>query len=391
MLPLLPHPSTSKGAEHGRQSTGYHDSPVRHLRLPFRAQAPGCNRPIGSNGTTERLLAQATVEFNRSTYTEPTRFGRDGVKDFSPRPSDIQMAIGHAGNDDYAAKNRSVWEPLVTRVNSQIVQVYLQNRIKDGEGLIVLGYKTGHGGPAEAALFDLKTRLPDQFTVLLSNLPHDADGRERLREGYDRFARYKENGLIEVCLLTDNSSPLATRLFDLDKQDWYIAKALASLLAGQVHFTTNRSLAEVGRTLGEYSAFAGLSFASRGLVPLNQPVGWCALQKVVPNLPQRGITNVTHTVGEAIEATKLALFHPDHRAIDEELQFQKPLFVVYTVPISLGDRAWIPFSNQVRKWLANHVPKAVPIFAAGKGTPDPRYTHDYWLLLAAGLRLLPDC
>ena len=226
---------------------------------------PKLRADIDALGATPRLLAQATVEFNRSTYTEPTKFGRDGVKDFSPRPSDIQMAIGHAGNDEYAAKNRSAWEPLVTRVNSQIVQVYLQNRIKDGEGLIVLGYKTGHGGPAEAALFDLKTRLPDQFTVLLSNLPHDADGRERLREGYDRFSRYKEEGLIEVCLLTDNSSPLATRLFDLYKQDWYIAKALASLLAGQVHFTTNRSLAEVGRTLGEYSAFAGLSFASRGL------------------------------------------------------------------------------------------------------------------------------
>lgn len=352
-----------------------------HLFLPKLRQA--CD----DLGATANVLTTGVLEMNRATFTERTRFGQGGVTDVSPLPEEIQNAIGFSGSDEVALMNQDAWYPLAHRMVDKTVEAHLSAHLADGQCLWIQGVNTGHGRPADLMLRELKRSLPRQFTVVHSTMPDNVDKRERVRTGYELFLRLKDEGLVETTLLNDNLSPFA-RTFNLGIQDRFTATALASLIAGQAHFSRNPSLAEVGRSLGDYGAFVGLALASRGLVVGKEPAAWAAGRKLF-GLPARGSGNLENALLVAKETTRQALTEEHSLVIEETIDLRKPFFLVYTVPMAIRDRKWIVFSNQIRTWLANTYPTAIPVFASGNGTPDPRRFSSYWLQVSA-LFPMPD-
>jgi hypothetical protein len=340
------------------------------------------------------ILTYGRSDFNRGTASAPTAYGQDGVRDVSPHPSEILNAIGFAGSDEIARINRDLWEHVVHAMISKVVQAHSDANLRDGQTLWFQGMKTGHGQPAGAGLSDLKTRLPRNFVVVQSVISDDQDRREMAATGYDLFCGLKEQGIIESTWLLDNQSPFALA-FNLEVQDRFHAKAVASVIAAQGQFSRNPSLAEVGRSLGRRSAFAGLAFASRSLV-VKEVRGWSKLreatQKLAGNatLPVRGYGDVTNVILEAKEATKHAIKNREAHAIDEEIDLGQQFFVVYTIPMSVRQTsAWGTIGGEIRRWLANDYPTATPIFASGPGTPDPRFSGSYWLQVSV-LYPIPD-
>jgi hypothetical protein len=227
------------------------------------------------------------------------------------------------------------------------------------------------------------------FIVASSVMPDNFDKRENLREGHDLFVKLKDDGVVETTFLVDNLGPFARR-YSLAVMDAFQSKALASLLAAQAHFSRNPSLAEVGRSLGDYAALVGMAFASRQVAVAKEVWGWPILRWGLKELPYRGTGDLANVVLEAREATTTALTDPQALAIQETIDLGKPFYVVYTAPLSRRDaQGWGRFSNQIRTWLANTFPTAIPVFVSGNGTPDPRYTGPYWVQ-ATVLFPMPD-
>ncbi len=339
-------------------------------------------------GANRAILTAGRFEFNRATASEPTDFGRDGIKDVSPSPSEILNAVGNAGNDEIAEGNRDCWEPVSHAMMHKVVQALAQAGLVDGQTLWAQGLRTGHKIPAEEALRELKARQPRQFLIVASTLPDDFDKRDRLRDGHDLFFRLWQEKVIEAALLVDNAS-LFARTYSLDIQDRFETTALASLLAAQFHFGRNSSLAEGARSLGDYAAYLGMTFSSRSIVVGKEIPWWRLLRKGITWLPQRGSAPLNSVILEAQATTKLALTDPTAAAIEEPVNFDLPFTIIYTVPLPRVNQLWIEFSREMRRWLANAYPKATPVFAAGNGTPDPRYPGDYWVQ-ASVLYPLPD-
>lgn len=331
-------------------------------------------------GGTASLLTQGALDINNATFTAPTQYGKNGVKDVSPSPKKVANAIGFAGSDEIALQNRDHWYPLAYSLIDRVIQAHLQRRLVDGQGLWLMGLRTGHGQPAEEMLREFKTRLPRHYTVGMSTMPDNADKRDKLREGHDLFVRLKDEGLLETTILLDNRSPFATH-FDLDVQDRYAAKALATLIAAQGQNGKNPSLAEISRSLGEYGAFVGVAMRSRSLVAGREYPGWGLLRGL--GLPSRGFGDLDNVLLEAQEATKQVLTDPSALAIDEVIDLHKPVFVAYTIPIPTTDKRWITFSSKLRSFLANQYPSVVPVLASGQGTPVPHRTSAYWLQASA--------
>ncbi len=355
-----------------------------------RGFGPTIDQAIDTLRARGVILAEGCFDFNRLTASKPTNYGRGGVRDVSPQPREILNAIGHAGSDEVAEENRTIWQRACHAMVDRVVQAYMAEQLVDGQCLWLQGERTGHRKPAEETLIAYKTRLPKHFVIAKSVLPDDFNKRERLREGHDLFVGLKDTGVVETTILTDNMSPFA-RTFTLDVQDKFEAKALASLIAAQAHFLKSSSLAEVGRSLGDYGAFVGMAFASRTL-PIAQEVAWWrAVRGLVHWFPQRGSAEVENLILEAQEATKAALTDPHALAIEEHIDRErKSFFIIYTLPIPIADeQMWLTFSNRLRQWLANTYPTATPVFASGNGTPDPRFTGSYWVQ-ASVLFPMPD-
>lgn len=338
-------------------------------------------------GASRMFLTNGFIELNRSTYFERKGLDREGVIDVSPSPEDIKNAIGNAGSDEIAESNRENWEPLAQRMVDRIVQAHVDLRLEDGATLWTQGLLTGHRLPAGQVLRSLKKRIPKQFINVYSTLPDNFDKRDRLRDGYDLFHRLKAEGVIDTTFLTDNLSPFARR-FSLAEQDRYVAKTLASLLAAQLHFTKNPSIAEIGRSLGDYAALVGMAFSSRSLVVAKEVAGWNLLRRTV-GLPTRGFGHLGNLVIEAKLGTEAALGEPEARAIEEAIDLRMPFVAVYTVPLRPSDKRWITFSNEIRTWLMNYYPTATPVFVSGNGTPDSRFVGSYWLQVSI-LFPMPD-
>ena len=128
------------------------------------------------------------------------------------------------------------------------------------------------------------------------------------------------------------------------------------------------------------SPFAGWAFASQPLVPVYEGVGRRILRGLGAAPARYDLGDVGHLVRVAQLTTEQALRDPDARALAEPVDQQAPYYVVYTLPLPLDDTsAWQQFSNQVRRWLSNTYPLAVPLFTAGQGTPDSRATGRSWL------------
>lgn len=338
---------------------------------------------------TPSLSTVGVAEFNRAVNNQPLRLARPGVVDVSPAPKEIRTAIGYAGDDLFAETNRATWERLSYQMVDKVVRVTGQRRLTGSQTLWVQGLKTGHGKPAQEMLERQHERLPDGFVVVKSTLPDDADQRPKAVVGYDLFHDLHARKVVTVTILGDNSAPFA-QTFKLSEQDKFEARALAALLAAQPQFGKNKSLAEIGRSLGEHSPFAGWAFCSRSLEPVKDGLGWSLLRGLRPSLPRRGQAHIAHVAHEARIATERALTEPTARAIDEEIDLSKPLFLIFIVPLPLGERqGWEAFSNELRRWLAVTYPNAVPIFCAGEGTPDPRYSGSYWLQVSALFPLPP--
>lgn len=341
-------------------------------------------------GATRKTLTMGRFDFNRRAASEPTRFGRDGIIDVSPDPKVILNAFGNANSNDVAGVNRDVQLPVALGMAGRVVEAHNKASLLDGQVSWEMGWKTGHGESAEAALRELKRRLPRLFIAVTTVLPNDADRRDLIGEGYQRFQKLKEDGIITVAYVTDNSSPFALR-YTLDVQDQFSARAFASLSAAQVHFTRNRSFGEVASAQGDFGTSAGLAVASRPLSVRKGVPGWNIIQRWMSSAPDRGTGDVYNAITEAQIATNEALTNRDCLLIEDRIDYQrKPIFICYTVPFSVADRrAWLAFSGEMRRWLANTYPAACPLFVSGSGVPMPGLTGSYWLQ-ASVFFSLPD-
>lgn len=338
-------------------------------------------------GATPALLTQGFAEFNRMTFRRRSNFGRSGVIDVTPDPEEIHQAIGNANSDDIAELNRELWEGVMYRMVDKVLEAHHRTGLTDGVTLWVQGKNTGHGRPAETGLRSLKTRKPKQFIVVHSMLPDNADKRIRLQEAHDLSIQLKDEGIVDTTFLTDNLSPFVRR-HTLDVQDEFIAAAFAGLIGAQLHFPRNPSLAEVGRSLGEYGAYVGLAFRSRNLA-VSREVGWWIPLRRTFGGPKRGRGALEDVLVAAQLATKEVISESECRAIDEAVDTDKPFVLQYIVPLNRKDRQWVTFSNRIRTWLLSAFPNAIPVFVSGNGTPDPRHSGDYWLQVSA-LYPMPD-
>lgn len=332
-------------------------------------------------GVTERtFLTAGAAEFNRAVIEgSPVRLDRPGLRDVSPSHAEVSQAIGFTGSDFVAEASRAAWGPAILGMADRVVQQTLRARVTGSQTLWVQGSRTGHGKPAELLLQTLHDRVPDQFIVAKSTLPEDGDQRPLAATGLSLFRGLHERGVLATTVLTDNASPFAKAKM-LAVQDAYEATALASWIGGLAQFVKNRAFGELGLRLGEQSPFAGWAFASQPVVVVHEGMGRRILGALGAASPRYDIGDVGHLVRIAQLTTEQALGQRAARALDEPVNARAPFYVVYTVPMATDSgTAWQSFSSQVRRYLTNTHPMAVPVFSSGSGTAEVAGLGRAWL------------
>ncbi|HLZ25392.1 MAG TPA: hypothetical protein VKQ30_24990 [Ktedonobacterales bacterium] len=330
-------------------------------------------------GAAHTLSTYGVAEFNRATKDRLRRPRVSGVVEVSPPLRAIRTGIGFAGDDRVAEANRSSWEPLATRMVARVVRTTEKRRLTVSQTLWVQGSKSGHHVPAREMLTGLKEHLPEQLIIVKTTLPDDADQRPEAVLGYHGFDELRALQVITAALLTDNASPFALA-YKRGVQDQFEAKAIASLLAGLAQFPKNKSFGEIGRSLGKQATFAGWAFWSSPVEFVSEGFSLGCLWPFRKDRREDDTARIAHLVHEAKLATDKAMTEPTAKAIDDEIDLSHPCFIVYTVPVRLSEtRAWEAFSSDLRRWLGNTYPTAVPVFASGHGTRHPRSSGTDWL------------
>ncbi len=339
--------------------------------------------PFAELGVWPAVLTNGGFNFNRADRSKLSRLVVPGVVNVSPSDEALRAVGGFGGDDGRADTLRHIWEREVFHSVDRVVQTLQRHRVVGSQTIWHQGMRSGHHLVTEAALRRLHERVPDMLIFIRTVVPDDVIERQKALRGHALFHDLQREGIAQVTLVSDNSGPFAVR-YKLDEQDKMEATAVASFAAGNAMFTRVKSLAEMGRGLGQLGPFAGLAFASRQVEAITT---WMAPWRRDSDQyvrTQHGRVDLHHVLHEALLATKTVLHDRDARAIDVPIDLTVPCYLAYTMPISPTNKpAWEFLASELRRYLKQTYPSVVPMFASGQGTPDARYHGTWWIQASA--------
>lgn len=325
----------------------------------------------------QTILTEGRADFNLMTTSTGSKLGGEGVMDVSPPPSQIKMVMGLSGKQKFSEQNREYWEEVANAMVDRISTAQEQAGLYDSQCLWCQGLGTGHADIAEHMVRKLKRVQPRMKIATDVVVPHDFDKLdERVVSGYNLFTNLWEEGIIEGTLLTDNNSPFA-KTYTLKVADNFKVTAIMSWILAPKQFKQNRGVVESIISLGDFGPFTGMAFASETLA-IKKETFWWPLFKPVVNWVPKGTLSLPNIIIKSEEAFEQALHNPNNRAIAEEVDTKKPFFAIFSIPLGV-DEVWSDITAQIRKWMSNKYPTAVPIFASAPGVPMPRASGAYHL------------
>jgi hypothetical protein len=326
-------------------------------------------------GAREIILTEGRVDFNKMTTDGGSGLSGHGVLDISPLPQEIQMVFGMAGKEEIAQISKQYWEGVANSMVDRFSTAQERAELFDSQCLWSQGLGTGHAAIADHTVRKLKKIQPRLNIAADVIIPNDWDKLdERVISGYNLFTSLWEEGIIQGAILTDNNSPFA-KAYTLKVADSFKASGLMACLMAPRQFKQNRGIVEVVISLGDFSPFAGMAFASETLAIKKQTFWWPLLKPLNGWVP-KGTLSIPNIIIKSKEAFEQALRNPNCRAIDENIDIDKPFFAVFSIPLGVSE-LWSDISAQIRSWMSIKYPTAVPIFTSAAGRPMPQTNAAY--------------
>jgi hypothetical protein len=233
---------------------------------------------------------------------------------------------------------------------------------------------------AEELLEEIAVRQPGQTILGVTSILTPDRHTERLQVGLESYLALHEAGIVTATLCTDERSRLA-RGISPEAQQEFVSTLLASMIRSPRDWERNHSMTDVARAMGREAetGLVGIAVASESIAAGKQVRVYGAIRRLVRRLPARGKGDLEDIIRRGDRAVRRAITDPACGAIDEQIDTNRPFYVVFTVPLHATDSRWVSFIKATSASLAQDFPNAVPIYASGQGTPDPRVPGSYWI------------
>lgn len=322
-------------------------------------------------GATAEVLAQGCIATTVPAGRLRTSSVRDGVIDLTP--------TGREGGNTVDLDPDSQTHAQGHALADNAIQALFAAALSFGQ-IIWCGALDAFMQLAEDLLEEITARQPGQTILAVSMIPTPDRYTARLQAGLQSYVNLHAAGIVSATLLPDERSPLARAISPEAQQD-FISTLLASMIRAPRDWEQNPSITDVGRAMGREAetGLVGLSLASECVAPGKQLSVYSGIRRLARRLPARGKGDLGDIIRQGMKATQRALTDPACRAIDETIETDRPFYVVYTTPLHSTDSRSVEFIRATSKWLATTYPNAVPIYASGQGTPDPRVPGSYWI------------
>ena len=257
---------------------------------------------------------------------------------------------------------------------------------------IVKAYTTKHGGniiiflkldliaSLSEPIRKLKMRLPKQHIVLVTMLPpldqrgHELDEayQDFLALGYDNGG--DENG-IETFILDQNAG-FATQLGE-ETQERAAVLTLLGLCIAPLNDERNSTFAGICKRLGAYASLSGMAFAMAPVASGKAPFIWRMVKGVAPKAGDRGIGDFNDLLIQVKDCTEQVLHNAACLATPYPIDSEKPLFLLYSLPMALQDKRFKEAVAAIYTFLKRTYPRATGIIVRGNAVAAPGATRGY--------------
>jgi hypothetical protein len=322
-------------------------------------------------GATAQILGMGHIATPTPAGQLRTSFAGDGVTDLTP--------TGQEGHNTIDRDPDSLVHAQGHALADNAIQAQFAAALSFGQ-TIWFGAFDALMQLVEELLEEIVARQPGQTILAVGLIPTPDRYTQRLQAGLESYVALHAAGIISATLCTDERSFLARTISPEAQQD-YVSTLLASMIRAPQDWEQSPSITDVARAMGREAetGLVGVAMASECVAPGNQVGIYSAIRRLARRLPARGKGDLDDIIRQGIKAAQRAITDPACRAIDEIIDTDRPFYVVYTSPLHSTDPRWVHFIRATSKWLATNYANAVPIYASGHGTPDPRVTGSYWI------------
>ncbi|GAC1524145.1 MAG: hypothetical protein NVS2B16_32580 [Chloroflexota bacterium] len=322
-------------------------------------------------GATAEVLAQGCIATTAPAGRLRTAAGHDKVIDLTPTDQDGGNTVDRDPDSQTHAQGHALAD--------NAIQTLFNAALSYGQ-IIWFGALDALMQLTEDLLEEITARQSGQTILAVSMIPSPDRYTARLQAGLQSYVNLHAAGIVSATLLPDERSPLARAISPEAQQD-FLSTLVASLIRAPRDWEQNPSITDVARAMGREAetGLVGLSMASECVAPGKQLSVYSGIRRLIRRLPARGKGDLGDIIRQGIKAATRALTEPACRAIDETIETDRPFYVVLTTPLHSTDSRWVEFVRATSKWLASTYPNAVPIYASGQGTPDPRTPGSYWI------------
>ena len=328
------------------------------------------------------VLVGGGFDLSRPHTTKPHPFSGD-IEVVCPEPQEIAYALSDESPE-------AAYQRLATMMVERAISVHTQNK-KQVQGQIIILVDMYIAPYLSSQIRELKTRLPRQTIVCVTELPELAHRDERVDEAYVVFAALhkerddKNERIVETTLVLDSHAAVATAV-GIEQQDRLAGKSHACGVIGHLHSMHNPTFAEAARRLGNHTAFSGLSVATAHVATGNSPKLVKLVEWLNPKASKRGFGDVQDMVTQ-IRTTTRRVFdntsNPSTKASEGTIDTSKPSIAIVTAPMKAKDPRYAEeVSGAIRSFYKQTYPRSSLILVPGGGTVDKKLGNGFFTQVA---------
>ncbi len=309
-----------------------------------------------------------TCPYHRLTDV-PVALG--GPRDISIVEADVQEALARRHDSD------DVTRILLRRAVGKFIERTPPSTNEHGQLFLVTDLRAMW--LLEDALGEVSAHLPNYEVVAIAVVPKRDQYDGELRRSIAASRRMHQQRKLTSVILKDPDSRLALRpgvgALGLDRK---LATGLASVLVAHAQSRENLTYGDMAKRQGARSCFVGVGLSSGSVVAGRAPRGWGMLRGI--GAPKRGASDPADVRNTAIAVTDRVIADEATHTVDLAVdQNQRPLFLVYTLPMKRSDGRWETVCEQIDNSVRSRYPGVQCIFISGSGTPDEQISGPYYL------------
>jgi len=278
--------------------------------------------------------------------------------DISPSLERIKKALADESME-------MAYTQLAYNTNDEVVKAYTT---KHG-GNIIIFVKLDLIASLSEPIRKLKMRLPKQNITLVTMLPPLDQRGHDLDEAYQDFLALGDDYGMQTCVIDQNAG-FATQVGE-ETQEKATILTLLSLCVAPLHDERNPTFAEVNKRLGAYASLFGMAFAMAPVASGKTPFTWRVVKTFAPKVGDRGTGEFYDLLIQAKDCTEQVLHNAACRATPYPIDIEKPVFLLYTLPMALQDKRFKEAVAAIHTFLKRTYPHAIGIIvrANAVGTP----------------------